>query len=207
MERLRLRNLDEDEKAFYSSIAFDLEVETSIGWLELVACNYRTDYDLSRHANLSKRNLEVIDPSDQSKILPHVFELSLGIDRSLYSIMEHSYYEDIENDRTILKLKPQLSPIYVGILPLMTKDGLREKALEIFDMVKMDYETYYDESGSIGRRYRRLDEIGTPFVLTVDKQTLEDNSVTIRERDSMTQKRIEISKIKEILDMNLKHLD
>lgn len=207
MERLRLRNLDEDEKAFYSSIAFDLEVETSIGWLELVACNYRTDYDLSRHANLSKRNLEVIDPSDQSKILPHVFELSLGIDRSLYSIMEHSYYEDIENERTILKLKPQLSPVYVGVLPLMTKDGLREKALEIYNMVKMDYETYYDESGSIGRRYRRLDEIGTPFVLTVDKQTLEDNSVTIRERDSMTQKRIEISKIKEILEMNLKHRD
>jgi glycyl-tRNA synthetase len=196
MKRTRLRRLSNTEKAFYSTIAFDYEVETSTGWLELVACNYRSDYDLKGHASTSKQNLEVIDPPDQKKILPHVFELSMGIDRSIFTILEHSYFEDKEhNDRVILKLKPYLAPVLVGILPLMTKDGLREKAQKIYSELKREFDAFYDESGSIGRRYRRLEEIGTPFAITVDKITMEDDTVTVRYRDTMQQERIKISEL------------
>ncbi|HEX6379504.1 MAG TPA: glycine--tRNA ligase, partial [Nitrososphaeraceae archaeon] len=160
MERTRFRQLSDDEKAFYATTAFDFEVETSNGWLELVACNYRSDYDLSKHSAISKQNLNVIDPSDNTKVLPHIFELSMGIDRSIYSILEHSYYEDLESKRVVLKLVPQIAPVLVGIFPLVTKDGLREKAQGIHSELKLDYSVFYDESGSIGRRYRRLEEIG-----------------------------------------------
>jgi glycyl-tRNA synthetase len=196
MKRTRLRRLTDTEKAFYSTIAFDYEVETSTGWLELVACNYRSDYDLKGHASTSKQNLEVIDPSDQKKVLPHVFELSMGIDRSIFTILEHSYFEDKDHDdRIILKLKPYLAPVLLGILPLMTKDGLREKAQKIYSELKTEFDAFYDESGSIGRRYRRLEEIGTPFAITVDKITMEDDTITVRYRDTMQQERIKISQL------------
>ncbi|MDW0292354.1 MAG: glycine--tRNA ligase [Nitrososphaeraceae archaeon] len=200
MERTRFRQLSDEEKAFYATIAFDFEVETSIGWLELVACNYRSDYDLKRHSDVSKQNLHVVDPSDNSKVLPHLFELSMGIDRSIYSILEHSYYEDTEAKRVVLKLVPQIAPVLVGVFPLVTKDGLREKAREIHSNLKLDYSTFYDESGSIGRRYRRLEEIGAPFALTIDNQTMKDDTVTIRHRDTMTQDRIKVSEISNFLD-------
>jgi glycyl-tRNA synthetase len=196
MKRTRLRRLTNTEKAFYSTIAFDYEVETSTGWLELVACNYRSDYDLKGHASTSKQNLEIIDPSDQKKVLPHVFELSMGIDRSIFTILEHSYFEDKDHDdRIILKLKPYLAPVLLGILPLMTKDGLREKAQKIYSELKTEFDAFYDESGSIGRRYRRLEEIGTPFAITVDKITMEDDTITVRYRDTMQQERIKISQL------------
>ncbi|MDW0239254.1 MAG: glycine--tRNA ligase [Nitrososphaeraceae archaeon] len=200
MERTRFRQLSDEEKAFYATIAFDFEVETSIGWLELVACNYRSDYDLKRHSDVSKQNLHVVDPSDNSKVLPHLFELSMGIDRSIYSILEHSYYEDTEAKRVVLKLVPQIAPVLVGVFPLVTKDGLREKAREIHSKLKLDYSTFYDESGSIGRRYRRLEEIGAPFALTIDNQTMKDDTVTIRHRDTMSQDRIKVSEISNFLD-------
>jgi glycyl-tRNA synthetase len=204
MKRTRFRRLSDEDKAFYASIAFDFEVETSIGWLELVACNYRSDYDLKGHSATSKQNLEVIDPSDQTKVLPHIFELSMGIDRSLYSILEHCYFLDFEHDRTVLKLKPYLSPVSVGVLPLMTKDGLAEKAESIYADLKQEFDTFLDESGSIGRRYRRLEEIGTPFAITIDKTTMQDNTVTLRDRDSMQQKRIEISHLNDFFQSALK---
>src|SRR5918995_5510361 len=200
MERTRFRKLSDDEKAFYSSTAFDFEVETSSGWLELVACNYRSDYDLSKHSAISKQNLNVIDPSDNTKVLPHIFELSMGIDRSIYSILEHSYYEDTEAKRVVLKLVPQIAPVLAGVLPLVTKDGLREKAQEIYSTLKLNYCAFYDESGSIGRRYRRLEEIGAPFAFTIDNQTMKDDTVTIRYRDSMMQERLSVSDIPKFLD-------
>ena len=200
MERTRFRQLSDDEKAFYATTAFDFEVETSNGWLELVACNYRSDYDLSKHSAISKQNLNVIDPSDNTKVLPHIFELSMGIDRSIYSILEHSYYEDLESKRVVLKLVPQIAPVLVGIFPLVTKDGLREKAQGIHSELKLDYSVFYDESGSIGRRYRRLEEIGAPFALTIDNQTMNDDTVTVRYRDSMKQERLSISDIPKFLD-------
>lgn len=193
----RFRKLGDKEKAFYAQVAFDFEVETTIGWLELVACNYRSDYDLSSHANKSKEKFEVID--DEQKVLPHVFEISMGIDRSLYTILEYSLKDDKDHERIVLSLKPYLSPIHVGILSLVKKDGLKEKTDEIYLQIKRKYDAFLDHSGAIGRRYRRLDEIGAPFAITVDHQTLEDHTVTLRKRDSMEQNRIKISEIDSIL--------
>jgi len=187
----RFRKLGDKEKAFYASVAFDFEVETTTGWLELVACNYRSDYDLTSHANKSKEKFEVLD--DEIKVLPHVFELSMGIDRSLYTILEHSFREDKENDRVVLSLKPYLAPIHVGILSLVKKDGLAEKAEEVFFKIRTKYDAFLDHSGAIGRRYRRLDEVGAPLAVTVDHQTLQDDTITVRIRDSMSQERIKIS--------------
>jgi len=197
MEKTRFRRLGEKEKAFYAEIAFDFEVKTTIGWLELVACNYRSDYDLGSHASKSKENFEVMD--NDEKVLPHVFEISMGIDRSLYSIVEHSFHEDKENDRVVLSLKPYLAPIHVGVLSLVKKDGLAEKTNEVYLKIKTRYDVFLDHSGAIGRRYRRLDEVGAPFAITIDHQTLEDETVTIRMRDSMTQDRIKISEIESLL--------
>lgn len=194
----RFRKLSDEEKAFYATTAFDFEVETSIGWLELVACNYRSDYDLKGHSATSKQNLEVVDPADQKKVLPHIFELSMGIDRSIYTILEHCYYEDDQHDdRIVLKLKPYLAPVLLGVLPLMTKDGLGERARQIHTDLKLDFDAFYDESGSIGRRYRRLEEVGAPFAVTIDQTTMQDSTVTIRQRDSMQQERIAGPALKE----------
>jgi len=193
----RFRKLGEKEKAFYADVAFDFEVETTIGWLELVACNYRSDYDLSSHAKKSNEKFEVMD--NEEKVLPHVFEISMGIDRSLYSILEHSLKEDKENERLVLQRKPYLAPFHVGVLSLVKKDGLREKTDEIYLKVKRKFDSFLDHSGAIGRRYRRLDEIGAPFAITIDHQTLEDETVTLRKRDSMKQDRIRVVDLDSIL--------
>jgi len=197
MSRSRFRKLGEKEKAFYAEIAFDFEVETTTGWLELVACNYRSDYDLGSHAKKSKEKFEVMD--DDEKVLPHVFEISMGIDRSLYSILEHCLLDDKENDRIVLSLKPYLAPVQVGVLSLVKKDGLKEKTDEIYQSLKRKYDSFLDHSGAIGRRYRRLDEVGAPFAITIDHQTLQDDTVTLRDRDSMEQNRIKISELDSVL--------
>ena len=197
MSKSRFRKLGEMEKAFYAEVAFDFEVEPTIGWLELVACNYRSDYDLGGHAKKSKEKFEVMD--DDVKVLPHVFEISMGIDRSLYSILEHCLQDDKQNDRIVLSLKPYLAPVQIGVLSLVKKDGLKEKTDEIYGSIKRKFDVFLDHSGAIGRRYRRLDEIGVPFAITIDHQTLEDETVTIRKRDSMEQNRIKISEIDSVL--------
>ena len=197
INKSRFRKLGDKEKAFYAEIAFDFEVETTIGWLELVACNYRSDYDLSSHANKSKEKFEVMD--NDEKVLPHVFEISMGIDRSLYTILEHSYREDKENERVVLSIKPYLAPVHVGVLSLVKKDGLAEKTDEVYSKIKTKFDSFLDHSGAIGRRYRRLDEIGAPFAITVDHQTKEDDTVTIRSRDSMNQDRVKITELEGIL--------
>jgi glycyl-tRNA synthetase len=128
----------------------------------------------------------------------------MGIDRSIYAILEHCYYEDYKHDdRMVLKLKPYLAPVSVGILPLVNRDGLSEKAQKIHYELKREFDTYYDDSGSIGRRYRRLEQIGVPFAITVDKVTMEDDSVTVRYRDTMHQERVDISELKGFLERSL----
>ena len=179
-----------------------MSYNTSVGWLELVACNYRSNFDLSQHSKISKEKMEIMDPVTNEKVLPHVFELSLGIDRSIYSILEQSFKEDHENNRVVLKLKPYLAPVLAGILPLVKKPELEEIAKNIYYNLKKDFDIYYDESGSIGRRYRRLEEIGVPFAITVDYDTLNDSTVTIRDRDTMEQRRIEIKEIKSFFEKN-----
>jgi glycyl-tRNA synthetase len=188
---IRLRRLSDVEKAFYSAVAFDLELRTSVGWLELVACNYRSDYDLKQHAETSKTDFTVDD--DGKKVLPHVFELSMGIDRSLYALLDDAYR--VEDTRTYLALRPKVAPIQVGVFPLMSKDGLPEKARTIYDELRFDLDATYDEGGSIGRRYARSDEAGIPFCVTVDQNTLANGTVTVRERDSKAQPVVPVTEL------------
>jgi glycyl-tRNA synthetase len=190
-DRIRFRILSAEDRAFYSLAAFDLEVKLSIGWVELVACNYRGDYDLGRHAKVSGSEFMVDDGGE--KVLPHVFELSMGIDRSVYTIVELSMRG--EGDRRTLALKPFLSPIQACVFPLVNKDGLQELARSVFAGLQDEFDVFYDESGSIGRRYARADEVGVPACLTVDYDTLKDNTVTLRHRDTRDQVRVSIAEL------------
>jgi len=191
----RFRQLGKDEKAFYAIDAFDFEVKTEIGWIELVACNYRGDHDLGGHQAGSKKNLTVLD--EGKKVLPHIFELSMGVDRSIFCLLLQAIaLEKVgKEERLVLRLPPRLAPISVAIYPLLNKDGLPEKAMEVYGQLKGWFDVIYDSSGSIGKRYRRADEIGIPFCVTIDHQTLKDNTVTIRDRDSMKQERIKIAEL------------
>lgn len=183
----RFREMGSEERAFYAERGWDLEVRTSLGWLELVACNYRTDYDLRGHARESSRDLAVMDGE---KVVPHVFELSMGVDRTIYSILEHALTR--EEKRLVLNLPPYLAPIQVAVFPLVNRNGLPDQAKRIHSTLAKSFDAFYDDSGSIGRRYRRQDEVGTPCCVTVDYQTMEDNTVTVRDRDTMLQQRTPI---------------
>lgn len=197
MTRSRFRQLGVKEKAFYAEVAFDFEVETTIGWLELVACNYRTDHDLGGHALHSGEKFVVMDKD--VRVLPHVFEISMGVDRSLYCILEHSLKDDPDNKRSVLSIKPYLAPIHVGVLSLVKKDGLREKTDAIHQSIRRRYDAFVDHSGAIGRRYRRLDAVGCPYAITVDHQTIQDDTVTLRERDTMGQRRVSLSELDQVI--------
>jgi glycyl-tRNA synthetase len=188
-ENLRFRVLSEADRAFYSQAAFDLEVKLSMGWVELVACNYRGDYDLGGHGRVSGTDFRVDDGGQ--KVLPHVFELSMGVDRSVYTVMELSLRG--EGDRRAMALRPYLSPIQAGVFPLVNKDGLQEVAREVFLNLRESFDVFYDESGSIGRRYARADEAGVPVCITFDYDTLKDRTVTIRDRDTRQQERVPVS--------------
>ena len=194
-EKIRFRILSEVDRAFYSRAAYDLEVDVSVGWLELVACNYRGDYDLSRHMSISGTDFRVDDAD--GKVLPHVFELSMGIDRTLYAITEVSLKSD--GNREFLALKPYLASVKVGVFPLVNKDGLQEVATTVSEDLRDTLDVIYDESGSIGRRYARADEMGVPFCVTVDYETLKDKTVTLRRRDDRVQERVAVSSLERLL--------
>ena len=185
-EKIRFRKLSDREKAFYAEVAYDLEVKTTIGWVELVACNYRGSYDLSGHARVSRTSFEVDDAGE--KLIPHIFELSMGVDRSLYVLIEDA--QRVEGGRTYLALRPFLAPLQVGVFPLVSKAGIPEESRRIFLKLRERLDTFYDEGGSIGKRYARADEVGTPFCITIDFQSLKDGSVTIRSRDTKSQERV-----------------
>ncbi|MEM1535759.1 MAG: glycine--tRNA ligase [Candidatus Pacearchaeota archaeon] len=197
--KIRFRYVSKDERPFYAKETWDFECLTSVGWLELCACNHRSDYDLKGHQKVSKQNFEVLDEKTNKKVLPNVFELSIGIDRTVFALLDTSYKEEPQNDRTLFTLKPYIAPIFVAVFPLVSKEKMPEIAKKIYKELKEEFSCFYDESGSIGRRYRRQDEIGTPYCITIDSQTIKDNTVTIRERDSMKQRRIKIENLKEEL--------
>jgi len=198
-EKIRLRKLSDKEKAFYAKEAWDLEIDTSLGWIELVACNNRGDYDLKGHAKQSNTSMEVMD--NDEKVLPNVFELSMGIDRTIYALLDLAFHKEVVNkeERVVLKLNPNIAPVYVAVFPLVNKDGLPEVARQVYEKLSKEFDAFYDASGSIGKMYRRQDEIGTPYCITIDHQTLKDNTVTVRERDSMKQTRVKIDKLAEEL--------
>jgi glycyl-tRNA synthetase len=183
------------EKAFYNKIHFDIEIDTDTlgGFKEVAGLHYRGDWDLSRHAAQSKKTMSV--NVDGKEILPHVLELSFGVDRNVWALLDLSVAEreGKEERYTMLKLPASVAPFQVAVFPLMKKDGLAEKARSIFDGLRREFRTSYDESGSIGRRYARQDEIGTPFCVTIDYDTLKDDTVTIRDRDTTQQVRIKVA--------------
>jgi glycyl-tRNA synthetase len=198
LENIRLRELGEDEKAFYAKYAFDCEVKTQIGWVELVANNYRSDFDLSSHMKLSKKDLSVVE--EKEKIVPHVWEISQGIDRTLLCVMLQHYHDEKERGWEWFSFPPKISPYVAGVFPLVSKDDLPKKAKEVFEILKNRFDVFYDENGSIGRRYARADEIGTFLGITIDYQTIEDNTVTLRNRDTTKQIRVKIQNLVEIIE-------
>ena len=204
-ENIRLRDHDKEELVFYSKATTDIEFLFPFGWGELWGIADRTDYDLSRHIEHSRQDLSYQDPESNEKYIPYVVEPSLGADRMALAILCNAYDEEkiSEDDtRIVLHLHPALAPFKVAVLPLSKK--LSEKATSVYEELSKDFMCDYDEAGSIGKRYRREDEIGTPYCVTVDFDTLNDNMVTIRDRDTMEQVRIEISKIKDWINEKIK---
>ena len=195
-ENIRLRDHSKEELVFYSKATTDIEFNFPFGWGELWGIADRTDYDLSRHMEHSKQDLSYQDPETGEKYVPYVIEPSLGADRVLLAFLCNAYEEEeiAEGDvRTVLHLHPALAPYKVAVLPLSKK--LSDKANEVYDKLSKKFMCDYDEAGSIGKRYRREDEIGTPYCVTIDFDTLEDESVTIRDRDTMEQVRVKIDEL------------
>ena len=194
-KNMRFRELDSEERAFYAAEAFDFEVLTSLGWLELIANNYRTDYDISGHMKGSKKDLQFVN-DDGTKFIPHIWEISIGIDRTFYAVIENSYRPGKGDAKNILSLPPKIAPITIGIFPLLSnKPELLKKAKEVVKKLETHFEVFYDETGSIGKRYARMDEVGVPWCVTIDFDSLEKNDVTVRDRDTSEQKRIAIDKL------------
>ncbi|HWF34003.1 MAG TPA: glycine--tRNA ligase [Solirubrobacteraceae bacterium] len=205
-DHLRLRAHEEDELSHYSSATSDVEYLFPIGWQELEGIANRGDFDLKQHAQYSGQKLEYVDTATSERYVPHVIEPAAGADRATLAFLVDAYDEDeIEGEqRTVLRLHPLLSPIKVAVLPLVRKDGQPELAREIYLDLRERVQTEYDEGGAIGRRYRRQDEIGTPWAVTVDHQSLEDRTVTLRDRDSLTQARIAIDELGEEIEHRLR---
>jgi len=203
----KFRFHDHEKLAHYANAAADIEFDFPMGFKELEGIHSRTDFDLTAHEEHSGKKLRYHDPETNKSYVPYVVETSIGLDRMFLAIMSNSYVEEeLEggNSRVVLKLPPVLAPYKVAVFPLTKKDGLAEKAREIMDSLKIDYMCFYEEKDAIGKRYRRHDAIGTPYCVTVDHQTLEDNTVTIRERDSMQQERVPVSEVSGIIAKRLK---
>ncbi|HEY3192012.1 MAG TPA: glycine--tRNA ligase [Solirubrobacterales bacterium] len=193
-DQLRLRAHGPDELSHYSSATSDIEYLFPMGWLELEGIANRGDFDLTQHSKFSGEKLEYVDSATGDRYVPHVVEPAAGVDRAMLSFMVDGYAtEEIEGrQRTVLRLHPRLAPVKVAVLPLVNKDGQPEKAREIYEELRQLMAAEYDTGGTIGKRYRRQDEIGTPWGVTVDHQTMDDDTVTLRDRDSLEQTRIAI---------------
>ena len=205
-DKLRLRAHDPDELSHYSSGTADVEYEFPIGWSELEGIANRGDFDLTQHAAHSGEKLEYFEQQTKERYVPHVIEPAAGVGRSVLAFLADAYdEEEVEGDtRVVLRLHPALAPVKVAVLPLVRKDGQPEVAREIVAALRGRMRVEYDEGGSIGKRYRRQDEIGTPFGITVDHQTLEDRTVTLRDRDTLAQERVPIDGLPEVLDARLR---
>ena len=201
----KYRYHDHAKLAHYANAAVDIEFEFPFGFKEVEGIHSRTDFDLSQHQELSGKKLQYFDTETNQSYVPYVVETSIGLDRLFLLTLCNAYEEqDLSSDekqdsRTVLHLHPALAPVKAAIFPLTKKDGLPEKAREIMDRLKLDFSLQYDEKDSIGKRYRRQDAIGTPCCITVDHQTLEDNTVTIRHRDSMEQERVAIADLEKLV--------
>ena len=197
---------DHDKLAHYADAASDIEFNFPFGFKELEGIHSRTDFDLKAHEEYSGKKLQYFDHEDNSSYTPYVVETSIGLDRMFLAVFSHSLVEEeLENNttRTVLKLPAVLAPTKAAVFPLLKKDGLPEVARQIIEDLKWDFNVFYDEKDAVGKRYRRQDAAGTPFCITVDHETLENNSVTIRHRDTMEQQRVDISELKEIINQEV----
>ena len=196
-EKLRLRPHDKDELAHYSTACFDVEYEFPFGWSELEGIADRGTFDLDQHNEYSGKKQQYFDPQTNERIIPAVVESSAGVDRTFLTCLVDAYCEEEVRDkkRIVLKLDPKIAPITCAVFPLVKKDGLPEIAQKIVEDIRTKYSAFFDQGGSIGRRYRRQDEAGTPYGVTVDHQTTEDGTVTLRDRDTMDQVRISTDNI------------
>ncbi len=198
MENLRWHQHGEDELAFYAKDAYDIQFNFPMGWQELEGVHNRTDYDLTQHQTHSRKDLTYLDQETKERYVPYVVETSAGLTRNVLMVLSDAYEEEtLEGGdvRTVLHFHPAIAPVTVAVLPLVKKDGIDEYARKLEKELRDSFATFYDQSGAIGRRYRRMDEIGTPFCLTVDYQSLEDGTVTVRDRDTMEQVRIPVDSI------------
>ena len=204
-ENLRLRAHGADELSHYSSATSDLEYLYPIGWSELEGIANRGDFDLTQHAQFSGERLEYVDGQSGERYVPHVIEPAAGVGRSVLAFLSDAYDEDEigGEKRTVLRLHPALAPVKVAVLPLLRRDGHPELAREIYEDLRRHVKAEYDEGGAIGRRYRRQDEIGTPFAVTVDHQSTDDRTVTLRDRDTLGQERVAIDELRDLLRTRL----
>jgi glycyl-tRNA synthetase len=205
-EKLRLRPHDADELSHYSSATSDIEYLYPIGWSELEGIANRGDFDLRQHQEFSGEKLEYVDPQTKERYLPHVIEPAAGLGRTILALLCDAYDEDSQGgeQRTVLRLHPKVAPIKVAVLPLLRKDGHPELAREVYEDLRKRMSAEYDSGGHIGKRYRRQDEIGTPFAVTIDHQSVEDHTVTLRQRDSLQQDRIAIADLAGYLEEQIR---
>ncbi len=205
-ENLRLRQHSKDELAHYAKDCYDIEYLFPMGWSELEGIANRGDYDLTQHAKHSGRDLSYYDGENNERYIPYIIEPSAGVDRTVLALLIDAYHEEVVEGETrvVLRLHPSLAPMKIAVLPLSRNEKLTPLAKEIYKQLCPSFMTCYDDSQSIGRRYRRQDEVGTPFCVTIDFQSLEDNQVTIRERDSLAQIRVPMEELEKTLEAKLK---
>jgi glycyl-tRNA synthetase len=204
-DKLRLHQHPQKELAHYAKDAYDIEYEFPFGWKELEGVHNRTDYDLSRHQSHSGKELTYFDDATNERYVPYIIETSAGVDRTLLTCLVDAYREEeVRGEkRVVLKLHPRIAPMKAGIFPLVKRDGMPEIARKIEHELRAYMPVFYDETGSVGRRYRRQDEAGTPFGVTIDSQTLQDETVTVRDRDTMQQERVKASELAALLQKKL----
>ena len=202
-KNLRFKQHGDGELAHYAKEAWDIEYNFPFGWSEIEGIHNRTDYDLTRHEEFSGKNLSFVDQVNNDKYLPYIIETSAGLNRMLLAVLANAYWEDKENDRIVMKINPKIAPIKAVICPLTKKDGLPEKAKEVMDSLKRNFKVIFDQQGSIGKRYYRQDEAGTPFGITIDHRTLDDDTITLRHRDNQKQDRISIDQILNAIQDNM----
>jgi glycyl-tRNA synthetase len=204
-DHLKLHHKKKEELAHYALACSDIEFLFPMGWGELEGVASRGDYDMTQHANASGKNLKYVDEESKEQYLPYVVEPSAGVDRAVLALMCDAYDEDVADgeERVILRFHPRIAPVKAAVLPLSKKEPLASYARDVFNNLRKDWVVQFDDTQSIGRRYRRQDEIGTPFCITIDFQSLEDHQVTVRERDSMQQIRIPVSELKGTLAAKL----
>ena len=201
--KLRFHKHGDNELAHYAKEAWDIEYHFPFGWSEIEGIHNRTDYDLSQHEKFSGKNLSYFDQPNNERFLPYIIETSAGLNRMLLTVLVDAYWEDIENKRIVMKFDPMIAPVKAVICPLTKKDGLPEKARDVTMKLKSHFKVIYDQQGSIGKRYYRQDEAGTPFGVTIDHQSLSDETFTLRYRDTQEQDRLSLEQIISIINKSI----